>query len=238
METQKKKRLVKKMFSGISANYDLVNSIASLFIDHYWRARAIKALDPRPGELILDLCSGTMPLARALRSRVKAHVICLDISAAMLKRGMSKYGSSSYGLYPICGDAEKLPFPDNTFDAAMVAFGIRNLADLNAGLNELYRVIRPKGRVVVLEFSRPTLPIFAQIYKTYLNKFLIPFGGAITNDRNAYEYLVRTIYEFYTPEEVVAFMRRAALRDINRFPLTGGCVTLYIAWKTDGFHGG
>ena len=230
-----KKGFVKRMFTGISANYDVVNSVASLFIDHYWRIKAKRALKPRPGQLILDLCSGTMPLARAVVSRVKARVVCLDISRAMLAQGMAKNGSLSHALYPICGDAENLPFPDNTFDSAMVAFGIRNLGSLENGLTEIYRVVRPGGKTVILEFSRPTLPVFAQVYRLYLKKVLIPIGGALTNDRQAYEYLVDSIYRFYKPEQVQRLIRTVGFENVRKVSLTARCVTLYSCNKCNGF---
>ena len=234
--SQQKKGFVKKTFSGISGNYDLVNSITSLFIDHYWRAKAIKALEARPGHLILDLCSGTMPLAKTLLGRIKVRVVCLDISRPMLVQGMRDNGDLKPFLLPICGDAERLPFPDHTFDSAMVAFGIRNLADLNAGLVELCRVIKPGGKVVVLEFSRPHVPVFAQIYRLYLKKILVPVGGALTKDREAYEYLVNSIYRFHAPPEVEHLMRLAGFDTVSHSSLTAGCVSLYTAQKRNGFR--
>lgn len=233
IDSQQKKGFIKKTFSGISSNYDLVNSIGSLFIDHYWRLKAIKALAAKPGELILDLCSGTMPLAKALLGHVKLRVVCLDISQQMLSRGIKNHSSLRPFVYPVCGDAEGLPFPDHVFDGAMVAFGIRNLADLNAGLAELCRVIKPGGRAVVLEFSRPQLPLFSSIYKFYLKHVLIPLGTAITKDRLAYEYLVSSIYKFYAPSQVERLLHLAGFSSVRLIFLTAGCVTLYIARKEE-----
>lgn len=234
ISSQQKKGFVKKTFSGISGNYDLVNSITSFFIDHYWRAKAIRALHARSGELVLDLCSGTMMLAKALLGRVKVRVVCLDISQQMLVRGLRRNGLLRPFVFPICGDAENLPFPDHTFDAAMVAFGIRNLADLEAGLAELYRVLRPGGRVVALEFSRPHMPVFAKMYHLYLRKILVPVGSALTKNRKAYEYLVKSIYRFYAPPEVKGLMRLAGFGPVSHSSLTAGCVSLYRAHKKDG----
>ncbi|HDG97637.1 MAG TPA: ubiquinone/menaquinone biosynthesis methyltransferase [Desulfobacterales bacterium] len=236
ISSQQKKRFVKKTFSGISPNYDLVNSITSFFIDHYWRAKAIRALDATPGDLVLDLCSGTMPLAKALLRRVKVRIVCLDISQQMLVKGIISNGSLRPFLFPICGDAENLPFPDHTFDAAMVAFGIRNLSDLNAGLTELCRVIKPGGTAVILEFSRPQVPVFSQIYRLYLKNILIPLGATLTRDRQAYEYLVSSIYEFYAPSRVKEFLYLGGFTSVSQAPLTAGCVSLYTAHKKDGFY--
>lgn len=236
ISSQQKKRFVKKTFSGISANYDLVNSITSFFIDHYWRAKAIRALDARPGDLVLDLCSGTMPLAKVLLRRVKVRIVCLDISQQMLVKGIISNGSLRPFLFPICGDAENLPFPDHTFDAAMVAFGIRNLSDLNAGLTELCRVIKPGGTAVILEFSRPQVPVFSQIYRLYLKNILIPLGATLTRDRQAYEYLVSSIYEFYAPSRVKEFLYLGGFTSVSQAPLTAGCVSLYTAHKKDAFY--
>ncbi len=234
IEAQDKKGLVKKMFSGISANYDLVNSITSLFIDHYWRTKAINALGAKPDHLVLDLCSGTMTLAKSLLARLKVRVVCLDISHPMLVQGITDKGSLRPFAFPVCGDAENLPFPDHTFDSAMVAFGIRNLADLSAGLTELCRVIKPGGRVVILEFSRPHVPLFSQIYRLYLKNILIPLGAALTRDRQAYEYLVSSIYTFHGPSRVQEFLHLAGFTTVNRASLTAGCVSLYTAHKSNG----
>ncbi|RLB12873.1 MAG: SAM-dependent methyltransferase [Deltaproteobacteria bacterium] len=233
MSKKHKKHVIKGMFSGISPNYDLVNSLTSLFLDHYWRIKTVDQLDIAPEALVLDLCAGTLPLARTLLSRKRARVICVDISLEMLAQGMQKIkGNSKARIRPVAADAEFLPFHDEMFDAAMVAFGIRNLTALDKGLAELFRVVRTRGKVAVLEFSRPNLPVFAQIYHLYLKRVLVPIGGALTGDRSAYEYLVDSIYQFYDPAQVIKLMEEAGFCNVKCRALTGGCVTLYYGQKT------
>lgn len=221
------------MFSGISPNYDLVNSLTSLFIDHYWRFRAFKALGPASKGLVLDLCTGTLALALSTLSRAPGRVIALDISLEMLLTGLFRHKRRPElkRLDLICSDGEILPFMKDTFDGAMVAFGIRNLSDLQKGLGELSRVIRNGGRLVILEFSRPSMPLFAPLYRFYLSNVLVPMGGALTGDRNAYQYLADSIYEFCSPEDMALLIRNAGFSKIKTTGLTLGCVTLYQADK-------
>lgn len=234
-----KKGYVTRMFAGISPNYDLVNSVTSLFIDHYWRFRAFKALGPASKGLVLDLCAGTLALSLSMLSRATGRVIALDISLEMLLTGLSRHKRRPElkRLAPVCSDGERLPFMNDTFDGVMVAFGIRNLSDLQKGLRELSRVIRNGGRLVILEFSRPGMPLFATLYRFYLSKVLVPIGGALTGDRDAYQYLAHSIYEFYSPEEVASLIGNAGFSKIKTTSLTLGCVTLYQADKMcDGYQ--
>lgn len=221
------------MFSGISPNYDLVNSLTSLFLDHYWRIKTVNQLDIAPEALVLDLCTGTLPLTRTLLSRKRARVICVDIALEMLIQGMQRIKDNpKTRICPVAADAEALPFHDEMFDAAMVAFGIRNLTALEKGLTELFRVVRTGGKVAVLEFSRPNIPVFAQIYRLYLKRVLVPIGGVLTGDRGAYEYLVDTIYQFHDPAKVKKFMEQAGFQNVKIQSLTAGCVTLFTGKRT------
>jgi len=226
-----KKAYVTRMFTGLSGNYDLVNSICSLFLDHYWRIRAVMAIGKSAGGRVLDLCAGTLPLSMAMLNRSPGTIVALDISEGMLRAGISRihkrHGKTR--LAATCGDGEFLPFRNGTFDGAMVAFGIRNLADLDRGFEELSRVIRPGGRLVILEFSRSGYPLFAQLYRLYLRWVLVPIGSWLTGDRNAYQYLIQSIEAFSSPEQVALKLSDTGFKDIKTISLTGGIVTLYRA---------
>lgn len=230
---QVKKAYVTRMFTGLSGNYDLVNSMCSFFIDHYWRIRAVRALGNASQGRILDLCAGTLPLSIGLLKRSSGNIIALDISEGMLRTGLSRrhIRPRKSRLEAMCGDAEFLPFEGQCFDGAMVAFGIRNLSDLDRGLKELSRVMRSRARLVILEFSRPDCRLFATFYRLYLRWVLVPVGGWMTGDRNAFQYLVNSIEAFSTPEEVVSKLQGTGFIDIRRFSLTGGIVSLYCAEK-------
>jgi len=226
-----KKAYVSRMFTGLSGNYDLVNSLCSLFIDHTWRIRAVRALGNVSGGRVLDLCAGTLPLSRAFLRRAKASIVAVDISEGMLHTGIHrlppKYSPDRLGA--ICGDGERLPLQDQICDGAMVAFGIRNLADLGQGFMELHRVMRPGAQMVILEFSRPGNTLFAYIYRLYLKWVLVPVGTLLTRDQGAYRYLVRSIDAFSPPEEVAKRLRETGFTNISVTPLTAGIVTLYRA---------
>lgn len=226
-----KKAYVSRMFTGLADNYDLVNSVCSLFVDHTWRIRAIRVLGKMSGKRVLDLCAGTLPLSRTFLKRTQGIIVAVDISEGMLRTGMHrlrpKYSSDRLGA--VCGDGELLPLQDQTYDGAMVAFGIRNMAFLDRGFMELHRVMRPGARLVILEFSRPGNTLFAYTYRLYLKWIMIPVGTLLTGDRSAYRYLVRSIDSFSPPEEVAKRLRKTGFTNISVTPLTGGIVTLYTA---------
>ncbi len=229
-----KKKYVSRMFTGLSGNYDLVNSICSLFIDHTWRIAAVKALGKDSEGRVLDLCAGTLPLSVAFLKRARGTIVAIDISEGMLRTGICRFQGKfdPARLGAACGDGELLPLKDESCDGAMVAFGIRNLADLDRGFLELFRVMKPGTRLVILEFAKPTNPMFAYSYRIYLKWILVTVGTFLTRDRSAYKYLVRSIEAFPPPEEVAGRLRKTGFKHISLTPLTGGIVTLYKAEKT------
>jgi demethylmenaquinone methyltransferase/2-methoxy-6-polyprenyl-1,4-benzoquinol methylase len=226
-----KKSYITTMFTGLSGNYDVVNSLCSLFIDHFWRSRAVRALGRNRGGKILDLCAGTLPLSRALLKGTTGNVVAVDISAGMLHIGLKRL-NPQYGLnrlVAICGDGEMLPLRDQEYDSATVAFGIRNLAELDTGFSELHRVMRPGARLVILEFSTPPNPFISFAYHLYLEWVLIPVGTFFTGDRNAYQYLAQSIKAFPPPQVIAEKLQAAGFTTISFVPLTAGIVTLYTA---------
>ncbi len=223
-----KKAFVQEKFTSVTPRYDLLNTMLSLYIDHYWRfltASLLRGCDSP----ILDICAGTLPLSREIVRQKKRTVVALDFCFDMLEYGMKRLGQHKNGhcILPVCGDGEALPLPDETFSGFSVAFGIRNLSNLTKGLDEMYRVLRPGGIAAILEFSRPSNPVFAPVYRFYLHRILPVLGGMISGDKEAYRYLAESIEGFYSQEEICNMMREAGFKDVSYRPLTMGIVTLY-----------
>lgn len=229
---KEKKAFVQQKFSAVSARYDLLNSLLSLGIDRLWRNSTAKELKECADGLILDLCAGTLPLSRVLHKRLKNRVIGLDFCYDMLAYGQKRLtGQESEAITPICGDGEALPFKDNVFTGATVAFGVRNLGNIEKGISELYRVLKPGGKLAILEFSRPQNSIFAPFYRFYLHKILPATGGAISGDKAAYVYLAESIEAFMAPKALCELLRTSGFQDVHHRPMTMGIVTLYTALK-------
>jgi len=227
-----KKRFVKEKFSRVTRRYDLVNRVGSLGRDAFWRRKAAAELIAFPGPL-LDLCAGTLPLALELVRQRPRPVAALDLTPEMLLYGKWRLRRHPLARYITCvvGDAEALPFRNHSFQGATMAFGLRNLARPRQGLSEVFRVLRPGGKLVILEFSRPQAPLFAPLYAFYLRHFLPLLGGWLTGDREAYLYLARSIYAFAAPKEVLSWMAETGFEDLRAYPLTLGVVTIYTGIK-------
>jgi demethylmenaquinone methyltransferase/2-methoxy-6-polyprenyl-1,4-benzoquinol methylase len=226
-----KQQYVRRSFAAIAQSYDLLNTLLSFGLDAWWRHEAIKALGLAGQGLVLDACAGTMRLGRGiLRRWPEAQVVALDFSLVMLGRG--KRGIKGSAITPLCGDAELLPFRAGTFDRALVGFGIRNLVDPRKGIEELFRVLKKGGRAVILEFGRPTLPVFKELYQWYLSHFIPWAGGLISGHREVYRYLHNSIMAFPEPAELMAMMQKAGFSQIRCRKLTGGIANLYVGEKT------
>lgn len=229
---KEKKDFVQQKFSAVSAKYDLLNSLLSMGIDRSWRNNTAKELEKCTDGLILDLCAGTLPLSRVLHDRLRRPVIALDFCYDMLAYGQKKLTHNEHkAILPICGDGESLPFKNNVFAGATVAFGVRNLGNIEKGIGELYRVLKPSGKLAILEFSRPQNPIFAPFYRFYLHKILPMAGGAISGDKAAYLYLAESIEAFMTPAALCDLLRKNGFQTVSHRPMTMGIVTLYTAVK-------
>lgn len=225
-----KRQFVQKRFKSITRWYDLLNAILSLGIDHFWRWVAVKGLENTKGT-VLDLCAGTLPMAKALlkNDNFRGRVLAIDFCWEMLRYG--KRRCLNYPLSLVCGDALSLPLKNASIDAIMVAFGVRNFSNYLAGLKEMYRVLRPKGKVVILEFSRPTHAIFSPIYFGYLNYVLPRIGGLISGDKMAYTYLSKSIQVFYTPRAWLKIMEEAGFGRLRHRYLSLGIVSIYEGYK-------
>jgi demethylmenaquinone methyltransferase/2-methoxy-6-polyprenyl-1,4-benzoquinol methylase len=229
-EVEGKAEAVEEMFDTIAPRYDLLNRVLSFGIDRYWRTRAIRLLDDEQPTRVLDVATGTADLAiKAERMLHPREVVGIDLSAEMLNYGRKKLDrlglSSRISL--VQGDAQNLPFEDDAFDAALVAFGVRNFEDLNAGLKGIRRVLRPGGRLVVLEFSQPrTFPI-KQLYAWYSRHVLPRIGGTLSPDQGAYEYLPNSVAQFPDGVDFLERMGESGFDDLLWEPLTFGIASLY-----------
>jgi demethylmenaquinone methyltransferase/2-methoxy-6-polyprenyl-1,4-benzoquinol methylase len=225
-----KRAFVRRSFAAIAGNYDLLNTLLSFGLDACWRHEAIKALGLSGEGLVLDCCAGTMRLGKGiLHLWPGAWVVALDFSLVMLSRGRKRVEDNA--IIPLCGDAECLPFRAETFDSAIVGFGIRNLADPYSGIEELSRVLKRGGRVVILEFGRPTLPVFKDVYQWYLARFIPWAGGLISGHKEVYRYLHASIMAFAEEHDVMAEMQLAGFSQIRCQQLTCGIANLYIGDK-------
>lgn len=221
---------VRAMFDAIAPRYDLLNSVLSARLHHGWRKVAAAQAGLVPGGVALDVCAGTGDLAFALAQHTgpSGCVVATDFSLPMLRLGAVKAGQQRQKSVRFAlADAQALPFTDNTFDAATVAFGIRNVADMEKGIAEMARVVRPGGRVLLLEFNQPTNHIFGALYRWYSFHVLPLLGGLISGRRSAYEYLPSSVAAFPSREAIADQMRRAGLTDIRITDLTFGTVVIH-----------
>lgn len=228
-----KKQQVEQMFDDIARRYDLLNRSLSLGIDISWRKKTINSLKEVNPKRILDVATGTADLAiEALRLNPDS-VTGIDLSAGMLEFGQVKLNERGLQnkIKLVKGDSEKLPFEEGSFDAVTVAFGVRNFENLQAGMNEMYRVLRPGGKIAVLEFSKPTAFPFKQVYNFYFSYILPLLGGMISKSKNAYTYLPESVKHFPEGDEFTAFMRNAGFVSYKCKPLTFGICTLYTGIK-------
>jgi demethylmenaquinone methyltransferase/2-methoxy-6-polyprenyl-1,4-benzoquinol methylase len=226
---------VKAMFGGISRRYDVLNHLLSLNLDVTWRRRAALQACPEKDLRVLDLCGGTGDLSVALArgSSPPSLVVCCDFSRPMLALAATKFVRKGLGdrCLTVEGDALRLPFRDASFDAVTVGFGIRNLADMSAGFREILRVLVPGGRLVVLEFSRPSGPLLSRAYAVYLKAVVPRLGDGASGRRGPYVYLARTIGEFPEPDLLAGLIREAGFAAVGWQRLTGGIVCVHTALK-------
>lgn len=220
---------VRSMFDRLAGRYDLLNTLLSGGSDARWRRAAARATGLAPGGLALDVACGSGKLAQALL-QLGGRVVGLDFSAGMLTVAAVR----SSGPHYVRGDALALPFPNASFDAATIAFGLRNLADPERGLAEMVRVLRPGGRAVVLEFVRPRPTLPGRVYRAYLAHVLPRVGGLISGQPRAYRYLSETIDSYRTPEELLALAGRAGWSEPRIRLLTLGTVGILSGLRKPG----
>ena len=220
---------VRQMFGRVAHRYDLANHLLSFNIDRYWRAHTVARVRDvlaRPEARVLDICCGTGDLVRALQRGRPAGALVMgsDFCHPMLVAARAKVGGGM--LFE--GDALRLPLADASIDLITVAFGFRNLANYEAGLRELRRVLRPGGVAAILEFSKPPNKLFGAFYDFYSRRILPAIGGALSGSRDAYAYLPDSVRKFPGPEELAAMMRTADFAEVDFERLTGGIVALHV----------
>jgi demethylmenaquinone methyltransferase/2-methoxy-6-polyprenyl-1,4-benzoquinol methylase len=228
-----KKEQIQTMFNKIAPKYDFLNHFLSLGIDKIWRKRAIRLLKGLPNPKILDIATGTGDLAIASLCINPKQVVGVDISVQMLKVGEEKIKNRNleHLISLKEGDSENLPFNDGEFDAAMVAFGVRNFENLNKGLVEINRVLKPGGKFVVLEFSNPSRFPVKQLYKFYSTLILPWWGGLLSKDKDAYIYLPESVAAFPEGEAFVNELEKADFKITRVWKQTFGVATIYYAQK-------
>jgi demethylmenaquinone methyltransferase / 2-methoxy-6-polyprenyl-1,4-benzoquinol methylase len=229
-----KKAVVESMFDSIAWRYDFLNHFLSFNLDRLWRRRAIKIISKSyKTPNILDVATGTADLALAAMKINPLKISGIDISRKMLEIGRAKVEKNGFGekISLITGDSEKIPFDDNVFDVAMVAFGVRNFSDPLKGLSEMKRVIRKGGMIVVLEFSKPTGFIIKPIYNFYFRNILPLFGRFFSKDKDAYRYLPDSVMKFPDNEEFLKLLNRVGFSGTLQIKLTGGVASIYTGIK-------
>jgi len=228
-----KKQQVATMFNNISARYDLLNRVLSLGIDIIWRKKAIQLLKADQPKHILDLATGTADFAIEALSLNPDKVTGVDISAGMLDMGRIKLKNKGleHKIELVLGDSERLPFSNNSFDAATVAFGVRNFENLDKGLTDINRVLRPGAKLVVLEFSRPAKFPVKQFYNFYFRFILPVIGRLVSKDQTAYTYLPESVQAFPEGKAFLAHMQLAGFEKLKEKRLTFGICSIYVGEK-------
>jgi demethylmenaquinone methyltransferase/2-methoxy-6-polyprenyl-1,4-benzoquinol methylase len=230
-----KKATVSSMFDNIAFRYDFLNHFLSFGIDRCWRRKAVKIIsETHKNPEILDVATGTGDLAIAALKLNPAKITGIDISHKMLEKGKEKIIKKGYSdrIELLNGDSEDIPFNENSFDVAMVAFGVRNFADPLKGLSEMRRVIRDGGLVMILEFSKPSKFPFRQIYNFYFMRILPLIGSLFSKNRNAYTYLPESVMKFPDNEQFIDLMERAGFSNVRQKRMTGGVASIYTGFKT------
>ncbi len=228
---RKRGRRISRMFDRIAPTYDLLNHLLSANTDVRWRRQAADMLQLNGSERLLDLCCGTGDLAMAMQAGGAGEVVGTDFAPEMVRLAEAKGGDS---IRFQVADATHLPFADATFDVATVGFGVRNLEDLDAGFREACRVLRPGGRFLVLEFSRPPNPLFRAVYHTYFMIVLPMIGNLVSGGGgdNAYTYLPRSVMGFPGPEALAQRLVEAGFATVDVTALTGGIACIHLATKS------
>jgi demethylmenaquinone methyltransferase/2-methoxy-6-polyprenyl-1,4-benzoquinol methylase len=217
------------MFDRIAGRYDLLNSLMTAGLHHSWRARAVDRAELIPGDSVLDVCCGTGDLAFELARRVSpgGHVVGCDFSEPMLDLAREK--AADRGVESVrfeWADALQLPYDDGRFDAVTVGFGVRNFADRDQGLREMFRVLKPGGRLVILEFTEPRRPPFSTFYSLWFDR-IVPVLGRLTDNPEAYSYLAESVHSFPDPPGLAAKMDAAGLERIRWLLTAGGILAIH-----------
>ncbi len=232
---------VRGVFDSVAPSYDVMNDAMSLGIHRIWKNLTIAKLNPQPGECLIDVAGGTGDLARRFirraqevrlrRGGLAAKAIICDINAEMLMAGIDPKKDKGLDLTRVCGDAQNLPFSDDYADAITIGFGIRNVTDRAQALRDFYRVLKPGGRLFILEFSTPTDKALRAIYDAYSYNVIPKLGGWLANDAPSYQYLVESIRQFPRQEPFANMISQAGFTRVGYQDFTGGIAALHWGWK-------
>ena len=232
---------VRGVFDSVAKNYDLMNDAMSMGIHRVWKDMTITKVNPQPGELLIDVAGGTGDLGRRFIRRAEevrirrggnaARAIICDINSEMLLAGIDAKKDAGMDLTRVCGNAESLPFPNACADAVTIAFGIRNVTHRDKALSEFHRVLKPGGRLCVLEFSTPPTKVLQKIYDTYSFNVIPQLGGMLAGDKGSYQYLVESIRRFPRQQAFADMVSAAGFKRVGWEDYTGGIAALHYGWK-------
>ena len=228
-------RAVRDMFSGIARRYDILNHLLSINIDKRWRRlvrRKLEGVLADPNASVLDVACGTGDLSLELKRNARANVVGSDFCRPMLSIAKNKTAEADLSVAYVEGDALSLPFADGSFDAVTIAFGLRNLASCEDGLEELNRVLKPGGTLAVLEFSTPAVPGFRTLFNFYFTRVLPRIGGVVSGSRVAYEYLPDSVLKFPNQKALESLMRAKGFVSVEYTNLTGGIAAIHTGTKS------
>ena len=230
-----KKEGIRKLFDNIAPDYDRLNHILSLNIDKGWRKKAVRQLadENRPMK-VLDVACGTADFTIEIAQKIApgSDVTGVDISEGMMAIGKEKIRKAGVSAELHAADCEDLPYDDDTFDRISVGFGVRNFEHLDVGIKEMFRVLRPGGKLLILELSVPSNPVIRWCYKLYFLKILPAVGGFVSGERGAYEYLPASVLRFPPPEQFIQILKSVGFDTVEHTPLTLGICRMYVAKKS------
>lgn len=234
---------VKGVFRSVASRYDVMNDLMSAGVHRLWKSDTLARLNPQPGEKLIDVAGGTGDIAKAFIERAdvagkrrgisaQASAIVCDINDAMLMAGKARKDMTPYSdrMAWVCGDAEKLPFTDKSADAVTISFGIRNVANRANALAEFRRVLKPGGRLAILEFSHMTAPMLQKGYDAYSFAVIPPLGAMVAGDRDSYQYLIESIRRFPKQEAFADEIKQAGFSNVGITNFSGGIAALHTGW--------